>query len=284
MIKIIFSIPIKAIKILIAIIKPSNSLKMKRLINILTQGTLLFLLVFGTSHALNAQSKAEKKARMSMKDTNIKVLPKDSCCQLSYPAERIGVAGEDLFEKQFDINSFSPAPNAKKKYKLTFAPTADFKDVSQGYIDYVQVLYPCATKSGAALKISKGNFGPGHTAREMVPTRYIVFNAQGNSMAISHPSNFWNTYYDRPTTTPPATGVTESTNNGLEYNEIYSLSMGFWIEGCEEKYRDCLWYANQVNFRVRADTNPIALTTGNLVLELLNDRGEVIGTKIVKEN
>lgn len=212
----------------------------------------------------------------------------DNCCEVKYPAQQVEVSSIDLFQKQFRIISFRDPSTNNFKYRLEFSPSPRYEQVSQAYINYVSTLYPCVTGMGSAWNLSKGNFGPGHTTRQVARTNFIGFypsNSSISTMVINDPPNFWRDYFDPPIRTGAA--ATPTVNGGLDYNEIYAIDYGFWLDGnCKfsNKEKDCLGYHTSVNFRIQATPNPMRTSQEyvDVTIEYLDKNGEVIKNQILE--
>jgi len=239
--------------------------------------------------SLFAQIKPQKKATLQAPKQMKAISPKssDDCCKVEFPVTAAEVTPADLFEKQFKITTFSNS-NGVYQYKLTHTPTSNFKTVLQAYLDYVKVLYPCATKLGMRFKIGKDNFGPGHTTKLVTPGAYTGFTPNGGGVYTYNPTDTWDRYYTNPTQKWPndASGKPLVATNGLFFNEIYHIEMGAWIDGCQlsQKEKDCLWAHITVNFRIQFSEGPLRSSgSGKLTLEILNENGSVIDKKIIKQ-
>lgn len=204
----------------------------------------------------------------------------DNCCDLKYPSIQAEVSGIDLFQKQFQITSFRDPSTGNFKYKLNHSPSSNYETVSQAYANYVNALYPCATGTGSTWRLSKGNFGGGHTARQVTRENWIGFTSGStlSTMAINNP-DFWTNYFEPPISI--GASATPAINGGLSYNEVYSLEYGFWINGCNsltEKEKKCLGYHTFISFRIQVDPNPLrsAKSKSKIIIEFLDKNEEVI--------
>jgi|GEM_PF-3202978 len=240
--------------------------------------------------SLFAQTKPKKIATLQAPKEMKAISPKptnDDCCKVEFPVTAAEVTPADLFQKQFKISTFRNS-NGVYQYKLTHTPSTTFKTVLQAYLDYVKVLYPCATDLGMNFKIGKDNFGPGHTTKFVTPPAYTGFTPSGGGVYSYNSVDTWDRYYTNPTRAWPndASGLPLVTTNGLSFNEIYHISVGAWISGCQlsQKEKDCLWAHSTVNFRIQFSDAPLRSNgNGKLTLEILNENGKVIDTKNIKK-
>lgn len=231
------------------------------------------------------------------KPNDIKITPttsgtQDDCCDVKYPALQAEVSGIDLFQKQFQLTSFRDPTTGNFKYKLQHSPSPNYISVSQAYVNYVNALYPCVTKTGSEWKLSKGNFGPGHTTRQVAWPNWIGFQSGSlsSTMAIHVPSNFWSDYYDPPIVLN-ASGATPAVNGGLDVNQIYSIEYGFWIEDATcnltQKERECMGYHTWTNFRIQASGGPLLRTNGKektvtVNVEFFDEKGTMVDKREMK--
>lgn len=214
----------------------------------------------------------------------------DSCCNVKYPAIQAEITGIDLFQKQFQITSFRDPTTGNFKYKLQHSPSPNYISVSQAYANYVNAIYPCITGTGSEWKLSKDNFGPGHTTRQVTRANWINFTSGSlsSTMIINDPSNFWRDYYEPPIVlNAPAT---PTVNGGLNANEIYSVEYGFWVEdgNCNltQEEKECLGYHGWVNFRIQVSSGPLLRTKGEykstVNVEFFDENGTVVQKKAIK--
>lgn len=246
---------------------------MKDSIQILSKSLSILII----SLLLSCNNSNSNSTKNTSNTDNIKLIKKDTCCDLKYPASQIGVKGADLINLNFTrISSTFGAP-----YKVHFTPTANFDNISQSYIDYVKALYPCATGLGSKIIISQGNLG-GHTQRRMVKPRYIGFSPGTTSIPhyTLNASDVWDSYYQSPTSLPST--VNYGISYGLQPNVIYGIEYGVWIDGCNltKEEQDCLGYFNYQKFRWQS---PQFLKKGEnyIVLEILDKNDKVIESKKV---
>ena len=226
-----------------------------------------------------------KKPTNVIKDVPvINLAEKDSCCDVKYPALQAEVSGIDLFQKQFQIISFRDPSTGNFKYKLQHSPSQSYERVSQGYVNYVNALYPCVTETGSEWKLSKGNFGPGHTRRQVTRPNWVGFTSGSltSTMTVNDPSNFWRDYFEPPITrNAPAT---PTVNGGLHANEIYAIEYGFWIVdttcNLTKEEKDCMGYHTWVNIRIQASSDPLARSKGKdasmVKVDFLDEKGNLI--------
>lgn len=99
-------------------------------------------------------------------------IEKDTCCDVKYPALQAEISGIDLFQKQFQLVPFRDPSSGNFKYKLSHSPSPNYESVSQAYVNYLKALYPCVTGTGSTWRLSKGNFGGGHTTRTLLMDYY----------------------------------------------------------------------------------------------------------------
>ncbi|MGH1387666.1 hypothetical protein [Kordia sp.] len=239
----------------------------------------------------SCKSDGIKKTTDVIKDTPVvNLAAKDSCCDIKYPALQAEVSGIDLFQKQFQIISFRDPATGNFKYKLQHSPSQNYERVSQGYINYVNALYPCVTETGSTWRLSKGNFGPGHTTRQVTRPNWVGFTSGSltSTMTVNDPSNFWRDYFEPPITVNAS--ATPTVNGGLHANEIYAIEYGFWIvdTNCNftQEEKDCMGYHTWVNIRIQGSSGPLARSKGKdkaiVKVDFLDEKGNIIENREMK--
>lgn len=211
----------------------------------------------------------------------------DPCCEVKYPAIQAEISGVDLFQKQFKLIAFRDTSTGNFKYKLQHSPSVNYENVSQAYVNYVKALYPCISDTGSTWRLSKGNWGPGHTTRQITRENWIGFTPGSltSTMSIVAPNNFWTDYFEPPITIGAA--ATPAVNGGLYVNEIYAIEYGFWVNdsNCNfpQQKKDCFTYHKTLNFKIQASTNPIHKSYKHLTKVIfLDSKNNIIETREIE--